>query len=435
MRRFLWIVLLALFAPAALAAPADPAPADPAWVELAPGGSVVRVLTGSPACPVLTVDQHARAMRLRAAPADLPARSNKALVTAPAMFPGRVCEARLPRSVHHASLGGHRLPLPRAQIDRVVLIGDTGCRLKASEAAWQACNDPAQWPFAAIAARAAALHPDLVLHVGDYLYRENPCPADHPGCTGTAWGYGEAGWRADFLTPAAPLLAAAPWIMVRGNHEECARAGQGWWRLLDPHPLAAGADCLDPANDATGDDTDPYAVPLGSHAQIVVADLMELASGKPGDTAVAARFAHDMAVITSLSRGAKNTVLTAHYPFNPVLWDKAGAVTIGSKPVSAYPALLDNVRAMLAGHIHLLQVARFTDRPAQVITGFSGTQEDAALGPASLAEAAGKPGAAPISALTTIAGRFGYALLERQTHGWRLTAYDADGAIMGQFSL
>ncbi len=422
----------------AFAVPVDAAVAQ-AWVEMAPGGgSVVRALTTADACPVVQADGRAIPMRLRAAPAILPVRSNKAQVTTPASFPGRVCEAALPRGTVRAAVAGERLPLPKAQIDRIVLIGDTGCRIKDADKAWQGCNDPALWPFAAIAARAAALHPDLVLHVGDYLYRENPCPADQPGCAGTAWGYGETGWRADFLDPAAPLLAAAPWVTVRGNHEECARAGQGWWRLLDPHPLTAGSDCLDPANDAVGNDADPYSVSLGGGAQLVVADLMELASGKAQDPAVAAAFARDMAAVERLSHDATDTFLTAHFPFNAVLWAKQGptAVTIGSKPIGAFDVgPLSHVRAMLAGHIHLFQFARFTDRPTQVITGFSGTMEDAALGPASLADATGKPGAAPLTALTTIPERFGYALLERHGQGWHLTVFAADGTTMGAFSL
>jgi len=393
------------------------AAAPQAWVEMAPGGgSVVRVLTLDGACPALEVDGTVTAMTQRAAPAALPPRANKAGVAAGVTFASRVCEWTLPRSAQHANLAGQTLPLPRPRIDRIVLIGDTGCRLKDADKAWQGCNDPAAWPFAAIAARAAALRPDLVLHVGDYLYRENPCPAGQQNCANTAWGYGEDGWQADFLAPAAPLLAAAPWAMVRGNHEECARAGQGWWRLLDPHGRGAGRDCIDPAQDAAGDHTDPYAVDLGGGTQLVVADFMEMASGKAKDPAVASTVASDMAQIASLTSGAKDSFVTAHYPLNAVLWDKdtPGAVTIGSKPVSAFP---------------------FAERPTQVITGFSGTMEDAALAPTTMAEAQGKTGAAAITALTTIANQFGYALLERHGDGWDLTAYALDGHVLGHFQL
>ena len=71
------------------------------------------------------------------------------------------------------------------------------------------------------------MHPDLVVHVGDYHYRENACPAGDAGCSTSPWGYGWDAWDADFFTPAKRLLAVAPWIVVRGNHESCDRAGQG----------------------------------------------------------------------------------------------------------------------------------------------------------------------------------------------------------------
>ncbi|MFX8848454.1 hypothetical protein ABTM68_19140, partial [Acinetobacter baumannii] len=75
------------------------------------------------------------------------------------------------------------------------------------------------------------------------------------------------------FAPAKPLLEAAPWIVARGNHETCSRGGQGWWRLLDPRPLESARDCNDPANDAKGDYSPPYAVSLGERAQVVVMDL------------------------------------------------------------------------------------------------------------------------------------------------------------------
>src|SRR5207249_3297062 len=97
-------------------------------------------------------------------------------------------------------------PTPIAPIGNVpaawVVIGDSGCRMKRADDAWQSCNDPNGWPFLRIAAAAARLKPDLVLHVGDYHYRENACPARRPGCEGSPWGYGWDTWNADFFGPA-----------------------------------------------------------------------------------------------------------------------------------------------------------------------------------------------------------------------------------------
>jgi hypothetical protein len=150
----------------------------------------------------------------------------------PSSFPVLVCERQLPAGAARASVGGHTLPLLRHAVRRIVVVGDTGCVVQ--NAGVQACNDAAAWPFARLAAAAAAKKPDLVTHVGDYLSRENACPDGNAKCRGSPWGYGWDAWSADFFAPARDLLAAAPWVFVRGNHESCNRAGQGWWRFLDP---------------------------------------------------------------------------------------------------------------------------------------------------------------------------------------------------------
>ena len=132
--------------------------------------------------------------------------------------------------------------MPVASPQRILVVGDTGCRIKG--AALQACNDPAPGLFRRLAAAAARLKPDLVIHVGDYLYRESACPAGNAGCAGSPWGDNWITWQADFLTPAAPLLAAAPIVLVRGNHEDCRRSGAGLLRLQGPSGFeAAGALC------------------------------------------------------------------------------------------------------------------------------------------------------------------------------------------------
>src|SRR5581483_11407608 len=100
-----------------------------------------------------------------------------------AAFPVSVCEARVPERTARLSVGDVALPtLPpsSATINRIVVIGDTGCRL--ARFAVQDCDNPRAWPFAAIARAAALKRPDLVIHVGDYYYRETACPADRAGC-------------------------------------------------------------------------------------------------------------------------------------------------------------------------------------------------------------------------------------------------------------
>jgi hypothetical protein len=170
-----------------------------------------------------------------------------------------------------------------------VVLGDTGCRLQKSSNSYQACNDSAQYPFATVAAQAAAWKPDLVIHVGDYHYRENACPEGNAGCAGSPWGYGWDAWDEDFFAPGARLLDAAPWIMARGNHENCQRGGQGYWRFLDPRPLLKGRDCNAAADDDSGNYSDPYAVPIGQATQLLVLDTANTTwkGLKPGDTGYA----------------------------------------------------------------------------------------------------------------------------------------------------
>src|SRR5439155_19400265 len=132
----------------------------------------------------------------------------------PSSFPVPVCERDLPQGLANARIGSRSLPLPKAEMRRIVVLGDSGCRLKIFENVFQACDNSAAWPFATVAATAARFAPDVVVHVGDYHYRENACPTGNKACAGSPWGYGFDAWEADFVKPAAPLLAAAPWIVV-----------------------------------------------------------------------------------------------------------------------------------------------------------------------------------------------------------------------------
>src|ERR671922_168775 len=220
---------------------------EAAWVELGPSGAVLaRAITQADSCPKLTVDKAAARMEERAAPS-LPD------------YPVRSCESALPPAARRVSLAGRRLPLPRRRPRRIVVVGDTGCRLKAVDG-FQACNDPRAWPFARVAKSIARWHPDVVIQVGDYLYREEPCPPGNRGCRGSPFGQNWPTWDADFFSPAAPALRAAPWLFGRGDHELCSRAGPGWFRFLDPGPMPATCQ----------DVTEPYFVDLGRLRMLVL---------------------------------------------------------------------------------------------------------------------------------------------------------------------
>jgi hypothetical protein len=143
----------------------------------------------------------------------------------PQSQPVLVCEAPLPPGAKHAGVQGHALPVPKAMPRRIVVIGDTGCRLKRSDAAFKACNDPDGWPFPGVAAEAAA-SPGSGHHVGDYHYRENACPPGNAAAR-AALGYGWDTWDADFFTPARARCRGAIISLVATTNPAIARDRAG----------------------------------------------------------------------------------------------------------------------------------------------------------------------------------------------------------------
>jgi hypothetical protein len=150
------------------------------------------------------------------------------------------CEAELPASASYtsASVLGRQLPRPVAAPQRIVVLGDTGCRLPTSPTAIRPATTGA-YPFARIAAAAAAWKPDLVIHVATTTTVKTPARPATPVAP-AALGLWLGCLAGRFLRARRNLLEAAPWIMARGNHENCARAGQGYWRWLT-RALAATA--------------------------------------------------------------------------------------------------------------------------------------------------------------------------------------------------
>ena len=415
-----------------------------AYVVLGENGvPVARLLTIAAQCPAIRINGRETAMDLRAAAEVLPLRSTRSAPadSTPAAFPLRTCEKQLPANTVTASIDGIPLPLPAAEARRVVVIGDTGCRLKKSDSAYQPCNDPQRYPFARIAASAAAWKPDLVIHVGDYHYRENACPQGNAGCAGSSWGYGWDAWRDDFFAPAQPLLQAAPWVLVRGNHESCARAGQGWWRLLDPRPLQRGRDCNRDADDVLGDYSDPYAVPIGAGAQLVVLDTSNTTGAPIPEGDIRQEKYRDMyRKLDLLSQQAGYTIAINHHPilgFSARQDKVSGKVKLlpGNQGIQSVfgainPLLLPpRVNALLSGHIHVWQQVSFsTPHPTQFIAGFSGTMEDTVPLPATLPAGATPAVGAVVANHSSWVNGFGFMTMERRgAQQWDVRVWDVTG--------
>lgn len=410
----------------------------------ADGQAIARAVIDGQVCPALVVDGASHPMDLRAPPAIVPARtaSTETAWAKPAEFRVRVCEVPLASSAREATLAGRPLPPWHEQPRRIVVIGDSGCRLNQAGGAYQDCSDPRAWPLRAIAQAAAAEHPDLVLHVGDYHYRESPCPLQMPGCTDSPWGYGWDAWSADLFEPAAPLFAAAPWVVARGNHEECARAGQGWFRLLDVQRFDASRSCDDPANDGRGDFSDPYAVPLGDDWQLIVFDSARASNApldttKPKDAATFSTYQREMGRVAELAAvPGRRSLFVSHYP---VL---AFAPAPGREPYGGNPALravmrsLDGdayfpagVAAAIHGHVHLFEAIDFASgHPATIVSGHGGDTLDRDL-PEPLPPAASPAAGARVAALTH-SSHFGYLVLERAAGGWTVYAKRSDGTLL-----
>lgn len=160
-------------------------------------------------------------------------------------FPVYVWEAALPNEINEAIIGTKRIVVP-SEYKKIALVGDTGCR-PAQEAT------PDKWPLERIANSIANEKPNLIIHLGDMLYRhltglrKDNFEHYHPG-QGDTWNE----WEKEFFNPLSHLLPTTPWIFIRGNQENCDCAHEGWRRFLDGYPYSPQCELY----------TEPYVVTL-----------------------------------------------------------------------------------------------------------------------------------------------------------------------------
>ena len=365
-----------------------------AWIEMTATGPQARVETTDPRCPGLYLDGRLAPMQLRAGP--------------DGAFPTNLCQLDIPAGTKRASVGFQALPLPHGPPQRILIFGDTGCRLKGM--AVQDCNDPKAWPFPTVVRRALERKPDLVIHVGDYYYRESPCPEGHTGCAGSPYGDAWATWKAEFFDPARPLLNAAPWVFVRGNHESCARGARGWFRQLDagPRPLAC------PAMSA------PFRVALGDLNLYILDSADAEDRGTPAE-AVAGVAGQFNAIKGELAQ-APGWIIT-HRP----IWALTPIARIGpvgplelslnaTEEAAVKDRDLAGAQMIVSGHIHHFAAYDFYGRrPSQLVAGTGGDIGEDADTP-QIRE--GEVQIDNLSAHRITFERYGYLLLDRAGDDW-----------------
>ena len=372
--------------------------------------------------------------------------------TGPAFEPLLVCSASMPPGAQTASIAGQAIPahMPR-RIERLALLGDSGCRITSSQV--QDCLDPSAWPLARISAAIAADDPDAIVFNGDFFYREAACPsADQSWCGGSPvplagmpFTDSAYGWLADVFIPMAPMLAAAPLVVTRGNHEACYRGGNGYFLYFDA--LADSWNTCAP-NVVDGVLTAAPTVPIPTHAidlAVSAGRTLRLAivdSAGGSDTEVDAyatiqRPAYEQAAALTARRAGRESWLLTHRPvygyqttelavpgtaFNPWLSADQSAAAWG---------LLGNYDMVFSSHLHQAMVVQLPDLPDQLILGNAGTLLDPVAGyplPATGAPAGpGRAYPAPTSAWVQV--RFGYAMATPQpdTGAWRMAMRDPDG--------
>lgn len=335
-------------------------------------------------------------------------------------FPVLVCQQRLDGTPVQLPEMPRPVAPPPSRVQRVVAIGDTGCRAEKQD-----CAVPADWPFAAVAYQAARAGGDLTVHVGDYIYRETvkDC-GGHTPC-GDNW----AAWNADWFAPAGELLPAAPWVFARGNHEDCVRGGRGWFVFFDPRAMPAGG---------CADTTDPYAVQVPGVGTLLIMDTACAPSYSPdcwpkngqNDSARAIpAYARQFERLPGLIAAGEPAWLVTHVP----TWardfagqaDSAGSYILQAALRRASPSgeLPAAVALSLVGHVHAWEGLDFAAPRAPVlVVGDGGTDESVGL-PATLGSPAG--GVAVDGYWSGLA--FGYTVLQAAPNGWNVTLVPVSG--------
>lgn len=329
---------------------------------------IIRTITDNNSCPLLTIDNKKTAMQMRV-PLDTVEKKSQQ-----SYFPVSVCELTLPSPHHKVSLNNQAIPLLKIKINKISVIGDTGCRLKAPHS-FQACDNSNAWPLSTISHAISRDNPDVIIHVGDYLYRESQCK--QKDCKNSPFGYNWNSWNEDVFKPMKELMSVSPLILIRGNHESCQRAGEGWFRFFDPYPYDPLLACIDRQQQVTDK---PYSIILNSNIQIIVFDSAETTNKS---IAVKTDLTHHFQDVGQMLIPSYRHWMLLHHPafgmtyINKLGW--VGGIRSTYDPLLAVGSserFLSQFDLWIQGHIHTFELIDYQQSfmPLNIISGMGGTE-------------------------------------------------------------
>ncbi len=312
--------------------------------------------------------------------------------TDPAFSTIRGCQANLPKGAVSAKVGDKKVPasMPN-KVNKIAMFSDTGCRIKPSEV--QDCSTPATWPTARVAASIAAQRPDIIVHLGDYFYRESPCPADKqpfcgtspPPLHGAPFNDSANGWLVDAIVPLSPMFASAPLLLTSGNHESCKRGGNGYSLLFSVFPNSS-QDCA-PVNGVTPEKYNPtwtLNLPVAARRTLRLA----IVDTPYGDDSALDKYVGpqrpgfvNAARKTPRKRGRESWLITHAPVFGIQSTDFSNGKPSWSPWMTpdiaaASYGLLGNYDFIASSHIHLTQAVQIPGQPGQLVVGNGGVLLD-----------------------------------------------------------
>lgn len=381
---------------------------------------------------------------------------------APAFSQILACSVSLPTGLTKASINGNVIPASMpSSVQKIGMFADSGCRMDESRV--QVCNDKDKWPLAQIAGRIAAEKPDLIIDPGDYVYREIRCPekfaSDCGGTIGPMKGFPfsetDLGWVQEFFEPAAALFPVAPIAFLRGNHEDCGRAGNGWFLYLDPFP-GSETTCDPYITDEGLEVAVPQTTPAwtfdarirdGRTLRVAMVDSAYGSDRQLTSWVDSQRGIYKQADALTKPQPGVESWLTTHRPLFAVisstLMPKDDPLTdpwtSDSQMVASY-GLLSHYDMVLASHIHYAQVTQIPGQPAAVILGNGGAFLEPLTGYSlpkygPLTKGDGTPLVAgvtpyPNASFLWTNVQYGYAIATPRTGAgeWTITQHDFDGS-------